>query len=101
MTFEGIRVLILEGYARQSLPLIHAFHKFGCHVAALCSSKLDVAYASRLTDEKILGVCDRENPTGTAQAVRELLMTGRYDVVIPTVDFSAKHSPDSARTVNL
>lgn len=90
MTFEGIRVLILEGYARQSLPLIHAFHKLGCHVAALCSSKLDVAYASRLTDEKVLGVCDRENPTGTAQAVRELLMTGRYDVVIPTVDFSAK-----------
>jgi len=88
--FSKIRVLILGGYARQSLPLVHAFHRLGCTVAALCSSRLDVAYASRLTDEKILGVCDRENPEATAKQVLDLLKTGKYDAVIPTVDFSAK-----------
>lgn len=89
MDFEGISVLILEGYARQSLPLIKAFHKLGCHVAALCSSKLDVAYVSRYTDEKIIGVCDRDDVKGTTEQVRRLLKTGNYDVVVPTVDFSA------------
>ena len=73
MDFKGIRVLILEGYARQSLPLIRAFHKLGCHVSALCSSKLDVAYASRLTDRKILGVCNRDDVVATTEQVRELL----------------------------
>jgi D-aspartate ligase len=89
MDFSGIRVLILEGYARQALPLIKAFHKLGCHVAALCSSKLDVAYASRYTDERILGVCDRSDVKATTEQVRKLLKTGNYDVVVPTVDFSA------------
>lgn len=89
MVFKGIRVLILEGYARQALPLIKAFHKLGCHVAVLCSSKLDVGYVSRYTDEKILGVCDRDDVKATTEQVRKLLKTGNYDVVIPTVDFSA------------
>lgn len=89
MDFKGIRVLVLEGYARQSLPLITAFKKLGCEVAALCSSKLDVAYVSRYTDHKILGMCDRNKIEETTEQVRELLKTGDYDVVVPTVDFSA------------
>ena len=89
MDFKGIRVLVLEGYARQSLPLIKAFKKLGCEVSALCSSKLDVAYVSRYTDHKILGMCDRDKIEETTEQVRELLKTGNYDVVVPTVDFSA------------
>ncbi len=89
MDFKGIRVLVLEGYARQSLPLIKAFKKLGCEVSALCSSKLDVAYVSRYTDHKILGMCDRDKIEETTEQVRKLLKTGDYDVVVPTVDFSA------------
>ncbi len=87
--FEGIRVLVLEGYARQSLPLIKAFKKLGCEVSALCNSKLDVAYASKYTDHKILGICDRERVEETTKQVRELIKTGKFDVLVPTVDFSA------------
>lgn len=87
--FKGIRVLILEGYARQSLPLIKAFNKLGCEVTALCSSKLDVAFVSRYTHHKILGVCDRDRVEETTEQVRSLLKSGKYDVVVPTVDFSA------------
>lgn len=87
--FSGKRVLVLEGYARQSLPLIKAFRRLGCDVSALCGSKLDVAYASRYTSHKILGVCDRERVEETTAQVRSLLQTGNYDVVVPTVDFSA------------
>lgn len=89
MNFKGIRVLVLEGYARQSLPLIKAFHELGCNVSALCGSKLDVSYVSRYTDNKILGVCDRERVEDTTKQIRRLLKTGKFDVVVPTVDFSA------------
>lgn len=89
MDFKGIRVLILEGYARQSLPMIKAFNKLGCEVTALCSSKLDVAYASKYTHHKILGICDRDRVDETTQQVRELLKSGNYDIVVPLVDFSA------------
>lgn len=95
MNFNGIRVLILEGYSRQSLPLIYAFHKLGCHVAVLCSSKLDVAYVSRYTDERIVGICDRTDVKATQQQVRTLLISMKYDVVVPTVDFSAKLLSDN------
>ncbi len=89
MDFKGIRVLVLEGYARQSLPMIKAFNKLGCEVTALCGSKLDVAYVSRYTHHKVLGICDRERVEETTQQVRELLQTGNYDIVVPLVDFSA------------
>ncbi len=89
MVYEGTRVLILEGYARQCLPLIRAFKKLGCTVSVLCNSKMDLAYVSRLPDEKIVGVCDRERETETAEQVRTLLKTGKYDAVVPCVDFSA------------
>lgn len=89
MDFKGIRVLVLEGYAKQSLPIIKALRKLGCEVSALCNSKLDVAYASKYTNHKILGICDRDKVEETTEQVRKLLQTNDYDVVIPTVDFSA------------
>ena len=87
--YSGKRILILEGYARQCLPLIRAFKKAGCHVAVLCNTKLDIAYVSRKPDEKILGICDREREIDTEEQVRTLLKTGKYDIVVPCVDFSA------------
>lgn len=90
MGFEGIRVLVLEGYARQSLPVMRALKELGCKVSVLCNSKMDIAYASRIPDEKILGICDTEKYTETEECIRNLLKTGRFDVVIPLVDFSEK-----------
>lgn len=89
MDFKGVRVLVLEGYAKQCLPLIRAFRGLGCIVSALCGSRLDVAFASRYTNHKILGICDREREEETTEFIRNLLKTGEYDVVVPTVDFSA------------
>ena len=89
MDFKGIRVLILEGYAKQCLPFIREFRKMGCEVSALCNSRLDVAHASRYTNHKIRGICNRDDESGTTEYIRKLLQTGNYDVVIPMVDFSA------------
>lgn len=90
MQFQGIRVLVLEGYARQSLALAKAFKKLGCKVSVLCGSGLDVCNWSRYVDNKIVGVCDRELIKETEEQVRALLKTHAYDLVVPSVDFSAE-----------
>lgn len=89
MKWNGKRVLVLEGYARQSLALVKAFNKLGCEVSALCGSKLDICYNSKYTTHKILGICDRERVEDTTNQIRKLLKTGKFDMVVPTVDFTA------------
>ena len=85
--YSGLRVLIVEGRARQSLPLIRSFKKQGCFVAALCNSKLDISYASRFVDKKILGICDNEREKETTGQILKLLKTNEFDIVVPTTDF--------------
>ena len=87
--FSNIRVLLLEGFARQNMPMMEALRKLGCHVTTYNSSKLDIGYASRYPNEKLIGFWDREDEEQTYIALLEVLKEGRYDVVIPMTDFSA------------
>ena len=79
MQFQGKRVLILEGYARQSLALVQAFNKLSCNVSVLCGSKLDLCYWSRYVNKRILGICDRNLVKETEEQVRMLIQSHDYD----------------------
>ena len=87
--FSNIRVLLLEGFARQNMPMIEALHKLGCHITTYNSSKLDIGYASRYPNKKLLRFWDREDEEKTYNALLEVLQEEHYDVVIPMTDFSA------------
>ena len=50
----GTKVLLLEGFARQSMPMMEALHKNGYHVTTYNASKLDMGYVSRYPDKKII-----------------------------------------------
>lgn len=82
-------VLIFEGRARQSLPLAKAFQELDCEVTALCESRLDVSYVSRYVDHKEIGTCSNTDEKGTAAQILSMVKTGKYDLVVPTTDFSA------------
>ena len=90
MADRGKRVLILEGYCKQVLPFIRGFKELGCEVTVLCGSKLDCGYASRLPDHRILGVCDLYRKEESEKYIVDLVKTGRYDIVYPPFDFSAR-----------
>ncbi len=90
MDYKGIRILILEGYARQCLPFMESFKKCGCEVTVLCNSKLDLAYASRFADYKLIGVCNPTKYDESEKHICRLIKTGNYDLVVPLVDFSAR-----------
>lgn len=86
---KGIKVLLLEGFARQVMPLMQALHDLGCNITTYNNSKLDMGYASRFPDEKIIAFWDRNDPNKSLEALREVLIDNKYDVVIPMTDFSA------------
>lgn len=88
--FEGKKVLVLEGYCKQSLPFIRGFRDFGCEVTVLCGSKWDCCYASRLPKHKIIGICDVHKPKESEEYIKNLIKTGIYDLIFAPFDFSAR-----------
>lgn len=86
---SGVRVLLLEGFARQGMPLMEALHDLGCHITTYNNSKLDMGYASRYPDKKLIAFWDRNDALKSLDTLRKVLKNDKYDVVIPLTDFSA------------
>ena len=87
--YKNVRVLLIEGRARQVMPLMESLHKLGCHVTTYNASKLDMGYSSHYPDKKVLSYCDSKDPKGSWQAISNELKTKQYDLVIPLNDFVA------------
>ena len=85
----GVRVLLLEGFARQSMPVMEALHKLGCHITTYNKSKLDMGYASKYPDKKLIAFWDRNDELKSEKALMKVLKKEHYDVTIPLTDFSA------------
>ena len=84
-----LRVLMLDGYARQVLPMAEHLCRLGAIVTTLNTSRLDVGYASRWPHEHYLGPDPRYDIPGTLDKIRAMLETRTFDVVIPAADWTA------------
>lgn len=94
-TFEeyvkrGLRVLLLDGFNRQVLPMAEHLHRLGICVATLSTSRLDPGYASRWPRERYLGPDPRDDTSGLLDLVRTLLESKDFDVVIAHEDETAE-----------
>ena len=97
---RGTRVLLLEGFARQNMALMPALKALGCHLTTYNASKLDVGYASRWPDVKLLKYWNREDADASFAALMAVLKEGHYDVVVPMTDFSATLLSDHIEEVS-
>lgn len=88
MNFNNIKVLLTDGGARQTLTMLHGLKEIGCHVTVLCSSKLNVCYASKLPDEKILHPDAAGSYDGFEEVLMKELRTGKYDVLFPVAEMT-------------
>jgi len=88
MDFTKVRVLLTDGGARQTLTILHGLKEIGCRVTVLCSSKLDVCYASKLPDEKILDERAAGSREGFEDFVLSLVSGGGYDVLLPVAEMT-------------
>ena len=89
--YLGKKIILIDGYARQTLPMAKAFKKLGCFVTVLCFSKLDVGYATKYADKKILLNFDKEDYDGQLKFLINLLKSEKYDLVVPMTDYSATY----------
>ena len=83
-----IRVLLTDGSARQTLTILHGLKAINCHVTVLCSAKLDVCYASRLPDRKILKPEADASHMNFEKFLLKQVQSGEYDVLLPVAELT-------------
>lgn len=93
-----VKVLLIEGRARQVLPLAKSMRELGVEVTTYNGSKLDPGYASRYPHRKLLAFFDAKEPEKSFEALKAELEKYHYDMVIPMNDDIAiqlsKHKKD-------
>jgi D-aspartate ligase len=82
-------VLILDGYARQTLAMAKAFREIGCEVTVAYFSRLDVGFASRYPHHKVRFACARDDYDRQYELAHKLICSDKYDLVVPMTDYSA------------
>lgn len=87
--YNNIRVLLIDGSARQIMPVMRSLHDLGCHVTTYNASRLDMGYASKYPNKKVLSFCDPSDPEKTLTAIKHEIEKKEYDIVIPLNDFIA------------
>lgn len=80
------KVLLIEGRARQVLPLAKSMCELGVEVTTYNGSKLDPGYASRYPHRKLLSFFDIKEPEKSFEALKMELGKYHYDMVIPMND---------------
>ena len=105
MKDNQLHVLLIEGRARQVLPMSKSLRALGCEVTTYNGSKLDPGYASKYPHRKILGFCDVHEPEQFFLAIRAELEKYHYDLVIPMNDdvaiILARHKQDLAHLTTI
>ena len=86
MVFQGVRVLVLDGYGRQCAVILKELHDLGCAITTLCASKLDVGYTSRYVSSRILEPQTRYDTEALKKVLDRELPSGKYDVVFPMLE---------------
>lgn len=84
--YKDIKILLIEGRARQVLPMSKALRELGCEVTTYNGSRLDPGYASKYPHRKLLAYCDAHDPEESYKAIRAELEKYHYDIVIPMND---------------
>ena len=86
MVNTQLKVLLIEGNARQVLPMAKALRKLGVHVTTYNSSRFDFGYASRYPNKKILAYANKDDEHGTLKSLIKELTKEKYDLIIPMND---------------
>ena len=84
-----LKVLLIEGRARQVLPMSKALRQLGCEVTTYNISKLDPGYASKYPHRKLINYFNPKDFEGTYEAIISELKNYHYDIVIPMNDEAA------------
>lgn len=105
MIFSELKILVIDGPGRQIMPVLHGLNQLGCEITTLNFSKLDIGYASRYPQKKLLYKGIGNDYEAIKKAVDKEIRSGTYDVIIPLGDamteYLTKYRDDYARFIRL
>lgn len=100
MNYSELKVLVIDGPGRQIMPVLNGLYKLGCNITTLNYSKLDIGYASRYPQKKLLYKGIGHDVGAIQKAIDNEIRSGMYDVIIPLGDvmteFLTKHRNEYA-----
>lgn len=88
--YNGVRILITDGYGRQMSVILSELHKLGCITTTINYSKLDIGYSSRYPKRKILLRCERNDKSSLLNVLKKEILSDEYDVVFPLLELSTE-----------
>ena len=88
MTFENLRVLVLDGSGKQTLAMIRGLKELGCYVAVFCQTKQDTCYVSNLPDKRVLAPKAFASQDEYVDYLLQIVSKGEYDVLMPIGELS-------------
>ena len=80
------RILVLDGDARQSLPVMRALRAGGHEVTVACESRLSVGWMSRYPHRRVRLPSPEHAPEAFVERLLELVRGADYDLVMPLFD---------------
>lgn len=86
---KQLSILLIEGNARQVLPMAKSLRQLGHMVTTYNSSRFDYGYASRYPHKKILTKIDWRNEKEVYRNLLEHISKEEYDLIIPMNDDAA------------
>ena len=93
MIFSELKILVIDGPGRQIMPVLHGLNQLGCEITTLNFSKLDIGYASRYPQKKLLYKGIGNDYEAIKKAVDKEIRSGTYDVIIPLGDAMTEYLP--------
>lgn len=83
---DKLKVLLIEGRARQVLPLAKSMNKLGAEVTTYNGSKFDPGYSSKYPHRKLIAFFNAKQPEKSFEALKSELQKYHYDMVVPLND---------------
>lgn len=83
---EIVRILLLEGNARQILPMAKNLRRLGHYIVTLNSSCFDFGYVSRYPNKKYLKNYNVDDEEGTLNIIKDIIINEKIDLIIPMND---------------
>lgn len=88
--YQGIRILVLDCYGRQTSIILRELHKLGCVITTVNYSKLDIGYSSHYPKRRIVLRSEKNDKEALKNLLDREIFSDNYDVVFPLLELSTE-----------
>ena len=84
--YKGKKILVLDGYGRQTPIVLQQLHDEGCVITTLNCSKYDCGYSSKYPADRLVYPETRHDREKLKEVLDREILSGKYDFVFPMLE---------------